>query len=88
MSNFFILLYIYLFKFLIALGPCCYAGFSLAAASGGLLFTVMRRLLTVVASLVEHWALRLTGSVVAAHGPSTCGSRALERSLGSCSSWG
>ena len=55
-NNFFILLYIYLFKFLIALGLCCRVGFSLAVASGGLLFTAVRRLLT-----VEHWALWLTG---------------------------
>ena len=52
----------------------------------GLLFVAVRGLLIAVASLVaEHGALGARGSVVVAHGLSSCGSQALERRL---SSWG
>ena len=36
-----------------ALGPCCCTGLSLVVVSGELLFTVVFRFFTVVASLVE-----------------------------------
>ena len=39
--------------FMDALGPCCCTGLSLVVVSGGLLFTVVLRFFTVVASLVE-----------------------------------
>ena len=55
-------------------------GLSLVAASGGLLFIVVRGLLIAVASLL--WS---TGSRHA--GFSSCGSWALERRLSSCGAW-
>ena len=46
----------------------------------GLLFVAVRRLLIAVASLrCGAWALGVRASVVVAHGLSSCGSRALER---------
>ena len=52
----------------------------------GLLFVALRGLLIAVASLVvcRTQALGMWASVVVACGVSSCGSRALERSLSSC----
>ena len=80
-------LQIYLFN----LFRCCMQSFS-GCGEQGLLFVAVRGLLIAVASLVaEHgpqarWLqqLRLAGSVVAAHGLSSCGSRALEHKVSSC----
>ena len=68
-------------------------GLSLVAASGGLLFDVVSRLLIVVASLccraralgAQASVFVACSSVVEAHGLSGCGSQALEHRL---SSWG
>ena len=59
-------------------------GLSLVVASGGLLFIAVCRLLIVVASRCGAWALGMRASVVVACRLSSCGSRALERRLGSC----
>ena len=56
---------------------------SLVAASGGLLFVVVHRLLIAVASRGAR-ALGAGVSVVVARGLSSCGSRALEHRLSSC----
>ena len=46
--------FIYFFKFLAALGLCCYVWAFSSCGKRGLLFIVMRGLLIAVASLVEH----------------------------------
>ena len=76
--NFFIL-------FLAALGlRCCVQAFS-SCGERGLLLVAMRGLLIAVASLCcGARALGARASVVAAHGLSSCGLRALERRLSSC----
>ena len=53
---------------------CCARAFS-SCGEWGLLSLAVRKLLTVVASLVVT------------RGPSRCGSQALERGLGSCGAW-
>ena len=50
----------------------------------GLLFVAVHGLLIAVASRCGAWALGAWASVIAAHGLSSCGSRALERRLSSC----
>ena len=50
----FTLMFIDLFLFLTVLGLCCCAGSSLVVASGGHSVAAVHRLLTAVASLVEH----------------------------------
>ena len=50
----------------------------------GLLFIAVRGLLIAVASRCGAWALGARASVAVAHGLSSYGSRALERSLSSC----
>ena len=56
----------YLFIFLTVLGLCCCPGFSLVAASGDCCLAVVRGLLIMVASLVEHRLWGLWASVVVA----------------------
>ena len=56
---------------------CCVRAFS-SCGERGLLFVVVRRRLTAVASLVEH------GMGSRRAGFSSCGTRALERRLSSC----
>ena len=70
---------------MVALGlHCCVRAFS-SCGERGLLFVAVRGLLIAVASLVaEHGLLGTQASVVVAHGPSSCGSRALEHRLSSC----
>ena len=48
---------------------------------------VVRRLLIVVASLVEHGVQGAQALVAAAHGLSNCGFRALKHRLSSCGTW-
>ena len=76
---------IYLLSMLAALSGLC-EGFSLAAASWGYSRVAGPRLLIVVASAVAEQKLENTqASVLAAPGLSSCGSRALEHRLHSCS---
>ena len=55
------------------LGLCCYIGFYLVGASGGLLFSLVLGLLITVASVTVH-GLWVRGSVVVTRGLSSCGS--------------
>ena len=64
------------------LGPCCCAGFSLVAVSEGYSGWPASRCSGFSCS--GAWALGLGASVVVARGLSSCGSRALKHSLGSC----
>ena len=68
------------------LGLHCYARAFSNCGERELLFVAVRRLLTAVASLVAD-VLGVRASVVAAHGLSSCDSRALERRLSSCGAW-
>ena len=61
---------------------------SLVAESSGYSLGVVCRLLIVVASLCQAWALGIQASVVAAWGSVGCGSQALEHRLSSCGSQG
>ena len=72
-------------KFLAALGlRCCLRAFS-SCSEQGLLFVVVRRLLTAVASLVAEHGLQAHGLQQLQHtGFSSCGLRALEHRLSSC----
>ena len=66
---------------------CCAWAFS-SLGKWGLLFAVVHVLLIAVASLVGRArALGIRASVVAAHGLSSCGLWAPERSLSSCGVW-
>ena len=66
------------------LGLLCCEDFPLVAASGGYSLVAVGRLLTEVASLVEHRLWGLQATVIAAHGLSSCSSQALEHRLNSC----
>ena len=71
--------------FLAVLGIHCYTGFSLVVVSGGLLFVGMHKLLCCSGfSSCRARVLGVQASVVAARGPSRCGSQAQEHRLGSC----
>ena len=85
-GNLHFLLFIYLiyYLFLAALGLRCWAQASSSCGERGLLFAVVRGLLTVVASRCRAQALSARASVVVARGLSSCGSRALELRLSSC----
>ena len=80
--------FIYLiYLFLAALDLCCCAWAFSSCGERGLLFIAVRGLLIAVASLaVEHVLQGARASVVVARGPSSCGSRAVERRLSSCGS--
>ena len=86
-SDFFLInLFIYLFLAVLGLRCCMWAFYSWGER--GLLLVAVRRLLIVVASLaVEHQALGMQASVVAACRLSSCGSRRLEHRLSSCGAW-
>ena len=71
--------------FLAALGLCCCARAFSSCSEWGLLFFAVHGLLIAVASRCRAWALGSRASVVVARGVSSCGSRALERRLSSCS---
>ena len=65
-----------------------HAGFFSSCGEWGLLFVAVCGLLIAVASLCcGARALGARASVVAAHGLSSCGSRALEHRLSSCGAW-
>ena len=67
------------------LGLCCCEGFSPAAASRGYSLVVVRKPLTMVASLVGEYRLQgLQASIIAANEFSSCGSQAPEHRLNSC----
>ena len=71
---------VFAFYFLVALGlRCCAWAFS-SCGERGLLFIAVHGLLIAVASLVVEHGLQACGL-------SSCGSRALERRLGSCGTW-
>ena len=74
--------------FLAALGlRCCAWAFS-SCGEQGLLFVVVCGLLIAVASRCGARALGVWASVVAAHGLSSCGRRALEHAgFSSCGTW-
>ena len=86
--SFIIIIYYFIYLFIYFLSVlclrCCVQAFS-SWGERGLLFFVVHRLLTAVASLccgagsLGAWAL-----VVVAHGLSSCGLRALEHRLSSC----
>ena len=79
---FFIYKFIYfIYLFLAVLGLCCCTRAFSSCREQGLLFVVVRGLLTVVASLVAEHGLQ-------ARKLSSCGSRALERRLSSCGARG
>ena len=81
--NLFILFYL----LLSVLGLCCCARAFSSCSERGLLFVAVRRLLIVVASLVEEHRLQACGLQQLWHaGFSSCGSRALEHRLSSCGS--
>ena len=61
---------------------------SLLAESRDYSLDVVCRLLIVVASLCQAWALGIQASVVAAWGSVSCGSQALEHRFSSCGSHG
>ena len=61
---------------------------SLLAESRDYSLDVVCRLLIVVASLCQAWALGTQASVVAAWGSVSCGSQALEHRFSSCGSHG
>ena len=88
---FFKQVYLFIYLFLTALGFRCCTWAFFSCIERGLLFIAVRGLLIAVASpVVERgWAQQLwhTGSVVVAHGLSSCGSRALERRFSSCGAW-
>ena len=73
---------------LAVLGLPCRSGFSPGVASRGCCLVAVCGFLIVVASPVaEHGLWGFWGSVVGAHGLSTCSSLALEHRLHSCGAW-
>ena len=66
------------------LGLRCCSSFSLVVASGGYFLLARHRLLTAVASLVQHELQGTWASVAVAHELSNCGSWAPEHRLNSC----
>ena len=54
-KSFFFFIIIYLFLFFVVVDLCCFARAFSSCGERRLLFAVLRRLLFVVASLVEHW---------------------------------
>ena len=70
------------------LGLCCCIGFSLVSVIRGYSLTVVRGLLTEVASLVvEHRFWSTWAPAAAVCGLSSCGPRALEHRLSICGPW-
>ena len=67
------------------LGLCCCAQAFFSCGEWGLLFVAVRGLLIVVTSHCRARALGAQASVVVARGLSSCGLRALELRLNSCS---
>ena len=80
------LIYLFIYLFLAALGLCFCAWAFSSCGERGLVFVVVRGLLTAVTSRCGAWVLGAWASVVAAHRLSSCGSWALERRLSSCGS--
>ena len=77
--------FLFVFIYLVALGLCCSTWAFSSCIERGLLFLAVHGLLIAVVSLVaELGLLGLWASAVAARGLSSCGERALERSLSSC----
>ena len=75
----------YIYSFLVLLGLCCRADFSLVAVSGGYPLFVMHGLVIAAASLVaEHGLKGLHASAVAVGELSSCSSLALEHRLNGC----
>ena len=82
---FLIIINLFIYLFLAALGLRCYARVSSSCGEWGLLFVAVRGLLTVVASLCcGARALGAQASVVVARGLGSCGLQALEHRLSSC----
>ena len=80
----YLFIYLFIYLFMAALGlRCCVWAFS-SCSERGLLFIVVRRLLTAVASRFGARALGAQASVVVARGLSSCGSWALEGRLSGC----
>ena len=67
--------WVFVYLFLAAFGLLCWAQAFSSCGVWGLLFLAVRKLLTVV------------GSLVVTRGPSRCGFQALERGLSSCGAW-
>ena len=87
-------MYVCMYEHLAVFGLRCCARAFFSCSERGLLFVAVHMLLIVVACLcygaraLGVWASVAwhMGSVVVAHGLSSCGSRALERRLSSCGS--
>ena len=76
------------FFFLAVLGLCCCVRAFSSCSEWGLLFIVVRGLLTVLASLIAEHRLQVCGLQQLWHvGFSSCGSWALEHRLSSCGTW-